>query len=330
MKRAIVSLIVLFIVIGSAGLGVFGWGHGEFHAPGPLPRDTVVTIAPGKGVSAIAGRLHAEGVIADPLIFRLGVRITGNGTRLKAGEYEIPAGASAFQVMALLVDGRTVVRRFTLPEGATVKQALVLLADAEGLTGEMPAAGTVAEGSLLPETYHYARGDSYADLIGRMQKAMNETVAELWTARPENLPYTSREEAVILASIVERETGVAGERREVAGVFVNRLRKGMRLQSDPTVIYGLSDGLGVLDRPLLRRDWDARHPYNTYAIDGLPPTPIANPGRESLIAALNPAETENLYFVADGTGGHAFAKTLAEHNRNVAKWRRIRARQQGN
>ena len=197
-----------------------------------------------------------------------------------------------------------------------------MLAATPALAGEM--APVPAEGSLLPETYHYGRGDRRAALIARMAAAMDETLAELWQGRAEGLPFDSPPAAMVLASIVEKETGLAAERRHVAGVFVNRLRRGMRLQSDPTVIYGLTGGAGPLGRPLTRADLETDHPYNTYRIDGLPPHPIANPGREAIAAVLDPLPTGDLYFVADGSGGHVFAPTLDEHNRNVANWRRAR------
>jgi UPF0755 protein len=226
------------------------------------------------------------------------------------------------EAVALLTSGKTIVHRLTLPEGVMSAEAAALIAAAEPLVGEI---GTIPpEGSLLPETYHFSRGDTRSDLIARMQAAQDEVLAELWPTRSDDLPFDTRREAVILASIVEKETGVAEERPLVASVFINRLRKEMRLQSDPTVVYGLTDGEGPLGRALTRADLEIATPYNTYLIDGLPPGPIANPGRASLAAVLSPAESEYLYFVADGSGGHAFAKTLTQHNRNVANWRKIR------
>jgi UPF0755 protein len=309
------------VALAAAGLVAYH-GYATFTQPGPLDETRRVVIEAGTGLEGIAERLAGAEVIADPLVFRLGAKITDRATRLKAGEYEFEPGVTMQGVLDKLNAGDTVVRRVTVPEGLTSAQVVALIEDAEGLTGEVPE--IPPEGSLLPETYHFAWGDTRADLIARMRSAMQAAVEELWAGRAEGLPLESAEEAVVLASIVEKETGVDGERALVASVFVNRLNRGMRLQSDPTVVYALTEGAGPLDRPLTRADWRVEHPYNTYEIAGLPPGPIANPGRESLKAALSPAESDYLYFVADGTGGHAFAKTLAEHNRNVAQWRRIR------
>jgi UPF0755 protein len=229
------------------------------------------------------------------------------------------------EVVAILQSGETIVRRLTVPEGLTSARVLELVDGAEGLqghVGRMPE-----EGRLLPETYHFSYGDDRADLVARMEEAMEIALARLWLERSDDLPFATPEDALTLASIVERETAVERERRRVAAVFINRLRRGMRLQSDPTVVYALTEGEGVLGRRLVRDDLRIDHPYNTYVNTGLPPGPIANPGRASIAAVLNPAETRELYFVADGSGGHAFATTLDEHNRNVARWRRLRRQQ---
>jgi UPF0755 protein len=296
----------------------------RFERAGPLAADTVVYIPSGSALEAIAGQLERAGVVEDPLVFRLGVRVLGATRDLRAGEYLFPAGVSMRDAVEVLKSGRTVVRRLTLAEGLTSFEVAALVEKAEALEGEV---GRIPlEGSLLPETYHYARGDRRAELIARMGRSLDEILSELWPGRAPGLPIATPEEAVVLASIVEKETGVAGERPLVASVFVNRLNKGMRLQSDPTVVYGLTGGQRVLGRALTRKDLQSLTAYNTYLIDGLPPGPIANPGRAALEAVLNPAQTAYLYFVADGTGGHAFAKTLAEHNRNVAKWRRLQNR----
>ena len=238
-----------------------------------------------------------------------------------------PAATPA-SVINMLARGETVPRRLTVAEGLTVAEVFRLLAETDGLTGELPE--PPPEGSLLPETYFYALGDERAELVRRMQHGMRRLLDELWPARAEALPLTDRQQALILASIVDKETGVAGERGAVAAVFYNRLRHGMRLQSDPTVIYGLTQGNGPLDRELTRADWLHDSPYNTYLIEGLPPGPIGNPGRAALEAVLNPDDVDYLYFVADGSGGHAFGRTLDEHNRNVARWRQIKnGRQSG-
>lgn len=299
---------------------VVAWGWSEFTRPGPLAAETSVVIPRGSGVEAIARRLVDAGVVSDANILAIGAKVTGQARKLKAGEFAFPAAVSAREALDILEQGDTVVRRVTVAEGLSSLDVVAIVEAADGLVGEV---GDVPpEGALLPETYHYAWGDGRADIVARMQSAMDETVDRLWADRAADLPIASPEQAVILASIVEKETGVAEERPLVASVFVNRLKRGMRLQSDPTVAYGIAGGEG-LDRPLTRADLRQKTPYNTYVIDGLPPTPIANPGSASIAAVLRPAETTYLYFVADGTGGHAFARTLAEHNRNVRAWRKI-------
>jgi UPF0755 protein len=320
--RRLVSLVAFAFsaLVVVAGLLAF-YTIDRFERPGPLTADTVILIPQGSGVEAIARQLHQAGVIEDPLVFRLGVRLLRVGRELRAGEYLFAVALSNRDAIDLLRSGQTVVRRLTLAEGLTSREIVALMDQAEAMAGSVET--LPPEGSLLPETYHYARGDGRGELVARMARARDKLLSELWAGRAPNLPLASPQEAVILASIVEKETGIAGERPRVASVFVNRLQKGMRLQSDPTVVYGLTGGKGPLGRALTRKDLQVPSPYNTYLIDGLPPGPIANPGRASLEAVLNPAQTAFLYFVADGSGGHAFAKTLAEHNRNVAKWRKI-------
>lgn len=329
MLRSLFRLLLLIILIGAAGAIAAGWAWQRFTGPGPLAEERTLVVARGAGVNAIAAQLAEQGVLPDPWTFRLGVRLFAEGRPLKAGEYRFPAHASPRAVMDLLISGEVVQRQVTVPEGLTSHQVVGLLTGVEGLTGEI--ASTPPEGSLLPETYSYTLGEERAALIERMRAAMRETVSELWAKRAAELPLASPEEAVTLAAVVEKETGLAAERGRVAAVFVNRLKRGMPLQSDPTVIYALTggkaasvaNGEGVLGRKLTRADLDTDHPYNTYRVPGLPPGPIANPGRASLEAVLNPPATKELYFVADGTGGHAFASTLEEHNRNVAKWRKL-------
>ncbi|MDJ0936916.1 MAG: endolytic transglycosylase MltG [Kiloniellales bacterium] len=317
-KAGAIAAALLILVAGAAVLG----GIFRLDRPGPLQADTTVIVERGASLTAIAENLQSGGVIDDAFLFRLSARLYRVSRSLKAGEYAFPARVSMGGVIDILVSGETVIRQFTVPEGLTSAEVMTLIAGVEGLVGELD--GVPTEGSLLPETYNYAWADARPDIVGRMEKAMADTLAELWPTRAEGLPIDTPAEAVILASIVEKETGVAEERPLVAGVFINRLKRGMRLQSDPTVVYALTGGTGPLDRALRSRDLRVDNPYNTYGNAGLPPGPIANPGRAALEAVLNPAETDYLYFVADGTGGHAFAKTLAEHNRNVAKWRRIR------
>lgn len=326
MRRAILILAIVVLVAGAAAGGAAFWGYRQFTAQGPSATDTQLVIPRGIGTSAIAEQLAEAGVLADPLIFKAGVRVFSEGRPLRAGEYLFPARASARDVMDLLISGRTVVRKVTISEGLTSREVLAVLAAAEGLDGEVPAEPP-AEGTLLPETYHYSWGDDRAAIVARMEEAMRATVEELWAGRAEGLPLKTPEEAVILASIVEKETGVDAERPRVAAVFLNRLQRGMPLQSDPTVIFALTKGKASLGRALLRSDLTVDDPYNTYVNVGLPPGPIANPGKAALAAVLQPAKSNELYFVADGSGGHAFAETLEEHNRNVAKWRKLQKKQ---
>lgn len=320
MRRLATILLLLVLLAGGLAGGAVWFAVERYRAPGPLAADRTLVVPRGFGVEEIADQLEAEGVLANRWLLLGGVRFT-EGRGLRAGEYLFPAGVSAEGVLALLRSGRTVVRRFTVPEGLTSAQIVGLLAAEPALSGEPPA--PPPEGSLLPETYNFSWGDSREGMVERMQRAMRDAVADAWAKRTDGLPIRRPEDLVTLASIVEKETGVAAERARVAGVFVNRLRRGMRLQSDPTVIYGLTSGSGSLGRPLTRADWRHDSRYNTYVIDGLPPGPIANPGRASLLAAVAPERHDFLYFVADGTGGHAFAATLAEHNRNVARWRQV-------
>ena len=304
----------LAILAGAAGYG-FLYFNTYVQSDGPSTSETVVMLPRGSGLSTIVGKLEQAGVIEHPWLFQLAVRLGGHDRGLKAGEYAFPAGATPNDVIAMLTEGKSLLRRLTVIEGQTVAEIFRLLDQAEGLTGDLPQKPN--EGTLLPETYLYSQGDTKAGLVKRMQTAMTEVLEAAWAGRDEGLPYASPEEALIMASIVDKETAVAEERFEVAAVFVNRLRLGMRLQSDPTIIYGLTGGEGPLDRELTRQDWKLDDPYNTYVIDRLPPGPIGNPGRESVEAVMRPADVDFLYFVADGTGGHAFALTLDEHNENV-------------
>ena len=309
-------------VLLAAAIGWFLW---HIDQPGPLREDAIVLIPRGAGVAAIADQLQEVGVVDDRLGFRVAVRAHGLDRTLRAGEYLFPAGVSIADAMRIIASGRSIAYPITVAEGLTSAEVVTLLQEDARLTGDI--AGTPPEGTLLPETYRVHRGDDRQALLDRMQQSMRETMDELWPGRAADLPYETREQALVLASIIEKETAVPEERGLVAGVFVNRLRRGMRLETDPTVIYALTEGRGPLGRRLLRADLDVDSPYNTYRVAGLPPGPIANPGRASIAAALNPAETDYLYFVADGSGGHAFARTLREHNRNVAAWRRSRRSQ---
>ncbi len=309
--------VAVFLTLAALALVVID----RFEGPGPMQADTVIYIAPGTTMGDIARKLEADGVIEDSLVFRGGVRLKRVSRDLKAGEYLFPATVSMRGVVDILLSGKTVLRRLTLPEGITSGEAAALIEAAEALEGSLDT--IPAEGSLLPETYHYGRGDTRAELVERMQAAMRETLAALWEKRAGEGPLESPAAALILASIVEKETGLADERPLVASVFINRLRGGMRLQSDPTVTYGITHG-APLGRALTRTDLQTDSEYNTYTNGGLPAGPIANPGRAAIEAVLNPAQSDFLYFVAAGNGGHAFAKTLDEHNGNVAKWRKLK------
>lgn len=327
-----VVLVMALLAAGAVGGGYY-WMTQEFAKPGPAAEDAIVLLPPGSGLIAIASKLESDGLITNRHVFRAGVTLAGGERSLKAGEYAIPAGASMEAIYEELAEGRVIEHAITLAEGLT-SAAIVRRLDEEGvLSGEVDAAP--AEGALLPETYQVVRGTARAALLERMADAQTTLVDELWPNRADNLPFESKEEAIILASIVEKETGVAEERGQVAAVFVNRLRRGMRLESDPTIIYGISGGEPLVNaagerRGLRRSELDnASNPFNTYQIAGLPPTPICNPGADAIRAVLNPDPSNALFFVADGTGGHAFAATLAEHNRNVARWRRIERERNG-
>ena len=323
MRRAVLwPLTGLAVLVGLAVvLAIAGWlyVHGQFDMPGPARHERTVVLPQGMSAFDIADRLEEAGVIDDPLLFVAGLWIEDRQHSLKAGEYMFEALVTPRGVMEKLVAGDTVLHRFTVTEGMTSAEIAAALNAEPWLLGEI--AEVPAEGSLLPETYHYELGDSRAKLIERMKQAMARVVDELWQGRDAAVALDDADQAVVLASIVEKETAVADERPIIAGVFLNRLRQGMRLQSDVTVIYAVTGGKRPLGRPLSRADLRVESPYNTYRQGGLPPGPIANPGRASLAAVLNPAETDALYFVADGSGGHAFAETLDEHNRNVARWR---------
>ncbi|MGH1375052.1 MAG: endolytic transglycosylase MltG [Alphaproteobacteria bacterium] len=310
------------------------WAQQQFIKAGSFDTAVEFMVERGTNVDALSERLLYEGVLegtVDMQIFRIGARITEQASKIKAGEYEIPAHASMQELLDLFESGKVIQRQITLREGLTSYEVLNLLSAHEGL--QPSRIEPLSEGSVLPETYSYQKGDSVADIVRRMEVAMTKAIDELWEKRSTDLPFDTKEEALILASIIEKETAVAAERKKVAGVFINRLRKGMLLQTDPTVIYALNmgknedNGKGPLGRRLLKKDLKVDSPYNTYLYAGLPPGPIANPGYASIEAALNPEKHNYLYFVADGSGGHAFGKSLAEHNRNVAKWRKIRKSQ---
>ncbi|MEZ5823844.1 MAG: endolytic transglycosylase MltG [Geminicoccaceae bacterium] len=324
MGRFLVKALVLVAFVGAA-VAAGGWWYLDrfLNTPSSQAEERVVMLEPGTGVAQIAQKLADAGIIEDPLLFRVGARLLQRDRRLKAGEMVFPASLTPLQVFDILEEGKAVQYRIVVPEGLTSFEVMEIVAKDETLEGEMPD-GIPAEGTLLPETYFYSRGETRAAVVERMKEAMQEALDEAWTGRADNLPIETPEEALVLASIIEKETSIPEEYGVVASVFVNRLNKGMMLQTDPTVIYALTEGKGPLGRRLLRKDLEVDSPYNTYRIAGLPPGPIANPGRAAIHAAVNPDDTPYIYFVADGTGGHAFAKTLDEHNRNAAEWRRIR------
>lgn len=319
--RILACLVLLLVAGGLAG----GMLWKRYTAPGPAAAPVIVLIPRGAGVEEIAVRLMEAGAIGEPRVFALGAWIEGTFRQFKWGEFEFPARASPQQIAEHIVLGRTIQRRLTIPEGLTNRQVVQLVAKAEGLEGDVVPR---PEGTLMPDTWFYSWGDSRDRLVERQRQAMTRLLQELWRQRAPNLPLKSPQEALILASIVEKETAIPEERPRVAAVYINRLRRGMRLQADPTVVYGINDGAGPLDRPITRADLETPHAWNTYLIDGLPPTPIANPGRASIEAVLKPAQTDELYFVADGAGGHVFARTLADHNRNVERLRALE-RQRG-
>ncbi|HET9068936.1 MAG TPA: endolytic transglycosylase MltG [Amaricoccus sp.] len=311
----ILGLVVLF--------GVVSWVKSQVDGRGPLDTPIEFQVERGEGLASVADRLGEAGAISSPSIFRIAARYGKLDAGLRFGDYSIPAGASMREILALMNRGGNVVRQVVVPEGLTSWQVVELLKAQPELSGEI--AEVPAEGTLAPAGYDYQRGDDRNALVGRMQARQEEILDAAWTGRASDLPLRSPEELLTLASIVEKETGVVEERPRVARVFVNRLERGMRLQTDPTVIYGITRGEGPLGRGLRASELATSTPYNTYVREGLPPGPIANPGADAIAAAANPAPGDDLYFVADGSGGHAFARTLEEHNRNVAAWRRIEA-----
>lgn len=315
-----------------ATAAILWWSSEEIKKPGPLAQPTYFIVEKGSGVKKIAADLHAQKIISNDMLFLGAVRIKGKQADMKAGEYLFEPGVSMTGVIYKIATGAVVPRAVTIPEGLTSFQIIQRLDQADEL--EADAIAVPEEGILLPNTYTYSRDEKVSDILKQMNAAMVQTITDLWPKRAANLPFTTTKEAVTLASIVEKETGVASERKRIAGVFINRLRKGIPLQTDPTVIYAITKGKpqeagqGPLGRRLTLKDLEFDSPYNTYLYAGLPPGPIANPGSAAIEAVLNPEEHDYLYFVADGTGGHVFAKTLEEHNANVVKWREIRKQQQ--
>ena len=320
--NAIFTVLVVFSVAVGGGLWV---GKQRFEAAGPLDQDKVVNIPRGLGIKDISDVLMREGVIDQPWVFIGGVLVLKARGGLKSGEYQLTKHASLADVVDTIIEGRVVQHALTVPEGLTSEQIVARLLENEALAGQIKE--IPREGTLLPETYKFTRGTAREMIIQRMQQSARRVLQEVWEHRMPGLPIKSPEELVTLASIVEKETGRPDERTRVAAVFVNRLKNKMRLQSDPTIIYGLTGGKGSLGRPIMKSEIEQHTPYNTYVIDGLPPGPIANPGRASLEAAANPARTKELYFVADGSGGHVFSDTYDQHQKNVARLRAIEQEQ---
>ena len=323
--NAIFTLLLLALIVGGGAAVI---GKSRFEAPGPLQEDKVVVIPPRSGMMDIADLLKRDGVIDEHrLVFIGGVFALKARSELKAGEYLFTKRSSVRDVVETIVEGKVVQHQITIPEGLTSEQIVARLLENDILTGNIK--DVPREGSLLPDSYHFNRSFTREQMIQRMRQAQDRLVREVWERRNPDLPVKTPDQLVILASIIEKETGKPEERTRVAAVFANRLKQKMKLQSDPTIIYGLVFGKGKLDRPISKADITQPTPYNTYVIDGLPPGPIANPGRASIEAAANPARTKELFFVADGTGGHAFAETYDQHQKNVARLRVMEHEQRG-
>jgi UPF0755 protein len=289
--------------------------------PGPLPQAAAI-IVPRGSTTRVAEALHDAGLVSQPWLLKAAAWVTQGDGPLHAAEFAFPAHASLAQILSVLRTARPVQHHLTIPEGLTARQIAAVVSQADAATG---SAGAIAEGSILPQTYDFERGTDRAALVDRAKAAMDKVVQVAWAGRAPGLPLASPRDAVILASIVERETAKPEERGHVASVYLNRLRQGMRLDADPTVIYAVSGGSGVLDRPLSKADLRRDAPYNTYRVAGLPPGPICSPGRDSIEAVLHPSESEDLYFVADGSGGHVFSRDYADHDAAVARWRALNA-----
>ncbi|WP_457092013.1 endolytic transglycosylase MltG [Microvirga sp. P5_D2] len=315
------GLMTLFVAVAIAGIFGFTFLEREITAKGPLQSDKVVVIPRNTGTGEIASILKQEGVINQPFLFEAYALINRQRGQMKAGEFQFKAGTSIEEAIDTLVQGKAILHTVTVPEGLTSEQIIARLYENETLSGDVT--DTPREGTLLPDTYKFERGTTRQQIINTMQAAQRQAITQIWQRRSSELPIKSPQELTILASIVEKETGRADERTRVAGVFINRLMRRMKLQSDPTIVYGLVGGKGTLGRGIMRSEIEAATPYNTYVIEGLPPGPIANPGRAALEAVANPSRTKDLYFVADGSGGHAFAESYEQHQRNVSRWRQL-------
>lgn len=324
--KALVGLVVILVILGGAAAGAgWVWFQNEVMKSGPLASDTVFEVASGETLISVAGRAETVGIISDDRLLRLHARLKGQETSIKVGEFSVPAELSIDAFLALLVAGDVIQYTITIPEGLTTAQILRRIEADERLTGDLPDTEP-GEGTLLPETYAFTQGTSKMELLDRLADAQDDLIEELWPTRAQGIPVSTPGEAIILASVVQKEASGQTEYGKVASVFTNRLNLPMRLQSDPTVIYGVSGGEPLFNtrgerRTLYRSELDRDTPWNTYTRDGLPQTAIANPGRGAIEGVLNPPETPYFYFVATGDGGHAFAETLAEHNRNVEAYR---------
>ena len=318
MKRAWFIFFVSFVIMSLTALSFISVVAKKVYDFGPLQERKQVVIEQGMTLRQVGQKLEEEGVIYNKGFFVFATRLFYRQP-VRAGEYSFPRQASLKMVMHLLTSGEKYMRRLTVPEGLTSYQVIQLVRGAEGLTGEIIK--IPPNGTLLPETYYYSYGDSRSLIVSRMQRAMEDALSQLWAERDPSVALVSPQEALVLASLIEKETSVPEERAHIASVFYNRLAKGIKLQSDPTVIYALSNGTGILDRKLTSKDLKTQHPCNTYVVKGLPPEPIANPGRAALAAALHPLETEDLFFVANGTGGHTFAVDYKDHVTNTRQWK---------
>ncbi|MEP1142893.1 MAG: endolytic transglycosylase MltG [Henriciella sp.] len=325
--KAVFALILVVAILAGVALG-YGWFwlSGEVAKPGPLGQETEFTIERGEGLASVANRLESLGLVSDKRVLRIQARLDDIESDIKAGSYVVPGRASVADILDQFVEGKVIEYRLTIPEGFTTAQVLRRVEAATDLTGDMPER-TFDEGVLLPDTYAFGAGTTRTQFLERMETAQDDLLAAIWDTRQADLPISTPQEAVILASVVEKETASADERPLVAGLFVGRLKKGMRLESDPTIIYGVSQGEPLYNRQgqrrtLYRSEIDRKTDWNTYQIDGLPKTPICNPGRDAIAAVLDPPRTDYVFFVADGKGGHLFAETYAEHQKNVAAYRR--------
>jgi UPF0755 protein len=318
----------IIIIATILGVSAAFFSMSYMKVPGPLREHRRIVIASGTSVITISQQLAQNEVIKFPEVFAVIIKVLKYGKSLQAGEYEFSPHIAPIEIFKKMESGDVVIRKITLPEGLYTSQILELISADPAQSGDIPE--NIAQGELLPETYEYQYGDLRANMLKRMQEARRKVLSELWDRRQEGLPLASQNEALVLASIIEKETALPDERRRIAAVFINRLRKNMRLQTDPTVIYAVTGGKYVLNRPLSHHDLEIESLYNTYKNQGLPPTPICNPGRASIEAALNPINTDELYFVASGNGGHVFSSNIKQHNANVAKLRKLEQEAQKN